>query len=112
MSVWALLEELNHLGVELQAVGDTLEYEGPEEAITPELLDRLRRHKTELVRLLPGDHGPGRAVGLDPAVRELRAAGWKPKERSGKTIYQSPQSGFWYSQKIALQVLESGSVSS
>jgi hypothetical protein len=44
--------------------------------------------------------------------RRLTAAGWKPKERCGKTIYQSPKRGFWYSQKIALHLSESGSVSS
>lgn len=44
--------------------------------------------------------------------RRLTAAGWKPKERCGKTIYQSPKRGFWYSQKIALHLSESGSASS
>lgn len=52
MSARALLEELEALGVELRADGDHLEYEGPEEEITPELLDRLMENKHSLIKLL------------------------------------------------------------
>lgn len=52
MSARALLEELEALGVELRADGDHLEYEGPEEEITPELLDRLTENKHSLIKLL------------------------------------------------------------
>jgi hypothetical protein len=47
-----LLKRLERLGVELRANGDHLEYEGPEEEITPELLERLREHKLSLIKLL------------------------------------------------------------
>jgi hypothetical protein len=104
MSAGAIVEELERLGVELRVAGDDLEYEGPEEAITPELLNRLRRHKTELVRVLSGDHASGLAVELGPAACELRAAGWKHKERCGKTIWQSPVNSFWYSQDMAMHL--------
>ena len=104
MSAGAIVEELERLGVELRVAGGDLEYEGPEEAITPELLNRLRRHKAELVRLLTGDNASGLAVGLDQVVRALRAAGWKPKERCSKTIWQSQDNGFWYSQDMAMHL--------
>jgi len=104
MSAGAIVEELERLGVELRVAGGDLEYEGPEEAITPELLNRLRRHKTELVRLLTRDNASRIAVGLAPAMCELQAAGWKPKERCGKTIWQSPDNGFWYSQDMAMHL--------
>ena len=45
-----------------------------------------------------------------PEVRKLQAAGWKPKERCGKIIWQSPENGFWYSQEMALQLSENGDV--
>ena len=104
MSAQVLLEELAALGITLRSDGTDLEYEGPEEAVTPELLDRLRRHRAELVGLLTGDHHPGQTVEVDLAARELRAAGWKPKERCGKTIWQSPENGFWYSQGMAIHL--------
>ncbi len=38
----------------------------------------------------------------------LVAAGWTRKERLGKSIWQSPQNGFWYSREMASRLLESG----
>ena len=111
MSAGAIVEELERLGVELRVAGGDLEYEGPEEVITPELLNRLRRHKTELVRLLTRDNASRIALGLAPAMCELRAAGWMHKERCGKTIWQSQDNGFWYSQEMALRLSESGGAS-
>jgi hypothetical protein len=35
----------------------------------------------------------------------LLAAGWEPRVRCGKTIWASPQSKFWYSEEMALEVL-------
>jgi hypothetical protein len=107
MSAKDLLLELSNLGVELRAVDAHLEYEGPEEAVTQELLDKLRRHKVELIGLLAGDCRPEQIVPLDPSTHGLRASGWKPKERS-KTIWQSRENGFWYSQETALQLSKNG----
>lgn len=39
---------------------------------------------------------------LGPEGRKLEASGWKPKERCGKTIWASPENGFWYSEEMAL----------
>ena len=107
MSVQDLLEELAALDVELRADGDHLRYEGPEEAVTPELLNRLRQHKAELIKTLADEKRcRGHILQLDPPIHQLVVAGWSPKERCGKTIYQSPKSGFWYSEKMALVLLE------
>jgi hypothetical protein len=46
-----LLSELDRLGVELRAHGDRLRYAGPAEAVTPELLARLKAYKSELLSL-------------------------------------------------------------
>ena len=43
----------------------------------------------------------------DREARKLVAAGWKPKIRLGKTIWQRPDTGFWVSQEMALHLMES-----
>lgn len=52
MSARALLRELEDLDVTLRVDGDHLEYEGPGEAITPELLERMEQYKPSLIKLL------------------------------------------------------------
>jgi len=60
-----LLEELDRIGVRLRVDGAHLEYEGPEEVVTPGLLRRLREHKPSLMKL------------LEREGRELEDAGWR-----------------------------------
>ncbi len=119
MNLRALLEELERLGVELRAVGDDLEYEGPEEAITPELLKQLKAHKTSLMAAC-GKTNVGAKEGRnlaetacmrsasDPEVRKLLSADWEPKERCGKLIWRHPDNGFYYSQEMAVHFLSRG----
>ncbi len=38
--------------------------------------------------------------------RGLIAAGWKPKERGRLVIWANPESGFYYSQEVALHLLQ------
>jgi hypothetical protein len=38
--------------------------------------------------------------------RRLIAAGWKPKERGGLIIWAHPESGFYFSQEMALHYLK------
>ena len=47
-----MLLELDRLDVELGADGNRLRYAGPKEVVTPELLDRGKAHKAELLGLL------------------------------------------------------------
>jgi hypothetical protein len=51
MSAKALLEELRERGVELVPDGDRLRYR-PKQATTTDLLDRLKAHKQQLLKLL------------------------------------------------------------
>ena len=122
MNLRTLLEELNHLGVELQAVGDTVEYEAPEETITPVLLNQLKAHKAELLAVLRNaqtvveeDRQPAEAASTQPSsgpeARKLLATGctgWEPKERCGKIIWKCPDTGFYYSQEMARHFLRGG----
>ncbi len=43
--------------------------------------------------------------------RRLLDAGWVPRVRRGKTIWASPQTGFWYSQEMAFELLRLDEVS-
>jgi hypothetical protein len=51
MSARALLAELRDKGVEIAVAGDRLQYR-PMNAVTPDLLDRLRANKPTLLKLL------------------------------------------------------------
>jgi hypothetical protein len=47
---------------------------------------------------------PARAA-ADTEARRLVASGWKPKVRLGKTIWQRPDTSFWVSEEMALNLL-------
>ena len=49
---------------------------------------------------------PSRPVHFGPEGRKLEAAGFEPKERGGKIIWQRPDTGFWVAQEMALHLLE------
>ncbi len=48
-----------------------------------------------------------RPIHLDTEGHKLLAAGFEPKERSGRIIWQRPDTGFWVSQEMALHLSES-----
>ncbi len=52
MSAAVLLAEIQQLGVCLEARGDTLHAEAPEDILTPELVAKLKAHKAELLTAL------------------------------------------------------------
>ena len=116
MSVGAMVEELNHLGVKLRVADGDLEYEGPEKAITPELLERLKAYKADLIAICAKaetvakeGRKPGEDVRMqataDPDACKLSAAGWESKERGGKVIWKRPDNGFYYSKEVSLHLL-------
>ncbi len=45
---------------------------------------------------------------IDDERRELRAAGWRSEERAGGTVWQNPESGYWYPQGVAIAMLREG----
>ncbi len=109
MSASELLAELRECGVEVVAAEGQLRYR-PREAVTPQLLGRIREHKPELLKLLESEQHKLQGGDCYPEYlsdvqsRKLRAAGWKSKERCGKTIWQSPENVFWYSQDMAMHL--------
>lgn len=116
MSAGALVEELERLGVKLRVADGDLEYEGPEEAIAPELLERLKSYKADLMAICAktetvAEEGrkPGEGVRMwataDPEACKLSAAGWEPKERCGKVIWKHPGNGFYFSKEMASHLL-------
>ena len=40
--------------------------------------------------------------------RELEAAGWRSEDRAEKTVWQNPDSGYWYPQGVAIAMLREG----
>lgn len=58
MNTSALLGELTELGIEVWAAGDRLLYK-PRSAVGPELLERLKAHKEQILRAY-GQHGDHR----------------------------------------------------
>jgi hypothetical protein len=89
MSFRALLEELEGLGVELRVDGDHLEYEGPEDEITPELLDRIRENKPSLMQLLEWERRKSEEADRRGFVaRRGREPGW--------VSLHDPTTGEWH----------------
>lgn len=57
-----LLEELSQKSVKIDFRNGKLKFEGPEDNITPELIEKLKRHKESLIRL----HWPAECVNMMP----------------------------------------------
>lgn len=87
-----------------------------------DLLEENRRKRargTEAGRSAPGSNIEARDPSAVPetsssasetaSVRKLRRRGWQSKERSGKTIWQNPVSGFYCSQEVAIHIVETES---
>ena len=73
MTAAELLAELRRRGVKLTVNGDRLRYEAPRGALTPELLEAMRQHKPELLRLLSRPPIPQDVVaGVEAALRAGR----------------------------------------
>ena len=96
MSARALLDKLRALDVELTAEGDLLSINAPAGSITDQMRTALLENKPRLLEILEWER------------RKLEEAGFKPKERCGKTIWQRPDNGFYVSEEIALYCLNSG----
>lgn len=69
MSAATLLEELAALGLRIAADGDRLRIRGPTAAITPDLTDRVRALKPDLIRLLSDPEAVRDAL-MDLAAQE------------------------------------------
>jgi hypothetical protein len=67
-----LLADLAARDIELQAHGDRLRFR-PRSAVTPDLAERLTRHKAQLLAILQGANGP--AAAAEAIMRRVRAGG-------------------------------------
>jgi hypothetical protein len=94
MSSRALLEELEQIGVQLRVDGTYLQYEGPEEVVTPELLSCLREHKPSLVKLLRGESSK-----LEGAGRRGLLVRWS--EYPTWIALRDPTTGEWHEVKAS-----------
>lgn len=112
MSATQLITDLDRLGIRIEAHGDRLRY-SPRSAVTPELANRMRARKAELLAILRGSLGIGacstcrvrllevptfdgflnlecpscdRCFGCRPSTEEIAARFRKPKEKA-KSVF-------------------------
>lgn len=93
MSARTLIAELRLSGVELRAEGDRLRYAGPEGAVTPGLVERMRRHKPELMKLLNAERNAERRK-LEAANRRGLIVRWS--EYPSWIELHDPLTGEWH----------------
>ncbi len=72
MNAIALLNEFQRKGIRLEARGDKLRAEAPEDVLTPQLVAELKAHKSELLDLL--DRPKKAKVIPFPKIRDLGPA--------------------------------------
>jgi hypothetical protein len=84
-----LLADLTQRGIELVAEGDRLRYR-PRSAVTPELAQRLRTHKAELLAILGHAEGAG-GDDLAERARRLRHASGLPPWGGGLRPGECPR---------------------
>jgi hypothetical protein len=85
MNAAELLLDLGRLGIRLEAHGDRLRY-SPRSALTPDLADRLKAHKAELLVMLRPT--PELAPALSVATSDAPAKPAKAVCRCGSTIWR------------------------
>ncbi len=73
MSAAGLIDEVQRLGVELEARGERLRY-SPAAGVTPELLGRLKQHKAEVIEELRRRENPGGTTAGSVAPDHLEEA--------------------------------------
>jgi hypothetical protein len=83
------------------------------------LLEQLKAHKPELLAVFrdaetvveegrqPAQVSSKQTLS-DPEARKLLAAGWEPKERCGKVIWERPDKSSYCSQELAAHFLDRG----
>ena len=86
-----LLAHLSRLGVELVPRGDRLRYR-PRSAVTPDLVERLRTHKTQLLAILRHAEGPGGAT-VGPRAGESERVIGRPEPVRWEDAIDPPDPG-------------------
>ena len=62
MNTAALLNEVTRRGIRLEPDGDALCYTAPKDLLTPELMAKLKAHKTELLGILRSESPATRGI--------------------------------------------------
>ena len=91
-----LLADLQQQGVHLEAHGDRLRY-CPRSALTPELVERLKAHKVELLAALRAGGVPGASIalpGVSPFSRWVQRSDWR--DRMGWEAQGLPDEVAWW----------------
>ncbi len=70
------------VGIELWTEGGKLRFRGPKGALTPDLRDRLKNHKTELIEYLSREGAPSAAAALRTTIPRADRAARIPLSRS------------------------------
>ena len=70
MTFCKFLEELKQKGIEVSFLGGKIKYVGPEENITPELINKLKKYKGDLIRHY-WPHGCKNLISISPAGSKI-----------------------------------------
>ncbi|HEY9224621.1 MAG TPA: hypothetical protein VIP27_10780 [Variovorax sp.] len=94
MTAQKLLADAAALGITLRLDGEKVSYDGPREAVTADLLDRLRKHKAELRALLEAEagHAPRQPDTAKAPAGEARST--PNSGRTGQVIYATFGRGY------------------
>ena len=88
-SAAALVDELRRRGVELRAEGDRLRYR-PVSAVTPEDVEALRRHKSELLAILAPPPPDPAEVARRVITFSAQLAEWVASGRQSAPVFAVP----------------------
>ncbi len=89
MNTAALLNEVTRRGIRLEPDGDALCYTAPKDLLTPELMAKLKAHKTELLDILrkPGAERIAQGHGLTLAdLQQAAGPDWAEIENDPATL--------------------------
>ena len=89
MNTAALLNEVTRRGIRLEPDGDALCYTAPKDLLTPELMAKLKAHKTELLDILrkPGAERIAQGHGLTLAdLQQAAGSDWPEIEQDPAAI--------------------------
>ena len=95
MSAAGLIDEVQQLGVELEARGERIRY-SPAAGVSPELLSRLRQHKGEVIAELRRRDNPGGSALGEATPGQLEEAPIieaRQEQELGAVLIRSPRYG-------------------
>ena len=100
-----ILTDLTHLGIEMQADGDRLRFR-PLSAMTPDLMERVRDHKAELLTILSEPSYADQEIERFLSICRPHEGGWHDPSAVTPELaaYQSTTRGMSFEQVIDLEL--------